>query len=118
MPQLWICYYTATSGDKPIGCAEVATGITWINWSYWVELNKGQYPRLADLGNRMKADQPFEPIEDELRLLITTSFMPAELKLVARALLIGVLGRPDDTTSIVIMEGKECGDKNEKNEAV
>ncbi len=110
MPQLLICYYTIASGGKPIAYADVATGLDWINWSFWVELNKEQYPRLADLGNRMEAGLPFEPLEEELRFLLTTSLMPAELKMVTRALLIGVLSRPDDTTSIKIADRKESGD--------
>ena|ERR1700722_4767531 len=113
MFQLWICYYTLASAAKPLSCANVATGVAWINWSFWVEERKEQYPLLADLADRMETESPFEPIVAELRALLSASAgsaMPAELKTVTRALLIGVMDRPDDTTSVVITDGKEDRD--------
>jgi hypothetical protein len=113
MPQLWICFYTTASGGQPIERADIATGFEWINFGIWLEVYKERYPRLADLGNRMETGAPFEPIEEELRLLLTAPLLPAESRRVARALLIGVLSRPDDTTLIAITDGKEGGDNEE-----
>jgi hypothetical protein len=110
MPQLWICFYTAASGGQPLKRAEIATGLEWINFSIWLEVNKDRYPRLADLGNRMESGPPFKLIEEELRLLLTASLTPPSLKTVARALQIGVLSKPDDTTLIAITDGKKDGD--------
>jgi hypothetical protein len=107
MPQLLICYYIPASGDKPVAsCSDVCDGLAFIHWSFWVEMNKGQFPRLADLCNRMIAELPFEPIEDELRLLLTYSLMPTMLKLVTKGILFGLIARPDGTTAIVITDGK------------